>query len=224
MWRVYGGGSGDEGPTPEQIERWARRMSPPENEFPAGVGATLLLARTEDVAVGLTQMEAFSTGFRFTLTVRLRRPRPDLARGGLSVLIRADSYPGVEIPVENRLLLGLEYPDGRRVSNLTDPHSAGPGADVDDHLVLVPQGGGGGDRNVEQAFWVASLPAGGPVTVVLAWAAMGLPESRTVIDGDAITAAAGRSQVLWPMQPVEAPLEPPPPPRPSAGWFAQPPS
>jgi hypothetical protein len=37
-------------------------VSPPENEFPAGIGATVLLARTDDVAVGLTQVEAFSTG------------------------------------------------------------------------------------------------------------------------------------------------------------------
>jgi hypothetical protein len=59
-------------------------MSRPDNELPAGVGLTILLGRTDDAAVGITQIEAFSTGFQFTLAVRLRQARPELARGGLS--------------------------------------------------------------------------------------------------------------------------------------------
>jgi hypothetical protein len=50
-----------------------------------------------------------------------------------------------------------------------------------------------------------------------------MPESRTVLDGGAIRAAAERSQVLWPPQPAMRPQEPPSPPRPSSGWFADPP-
>ena len=67
MWGSFHGGSAEEPPTPEQVQQWQRRMSPPENEFPAGVGMTVLLGRTGDAAVGLSQVEAFSTGFRFTL-------------------------------------------------------------------------------------------------------------------------------------------------------------
>ncbi|OLE27746.1 MAG: hypothetical protein AUG49_04360 [Catenulispora sp. 13_1_20CM_3_70_7] len=63
-------------------------MSPPENEFPAGVGLTVLLGRTDEAAVGLTQIEAYSTGFRFTLAVRLRGPGPDLVRGRLFMRTR----------------------------------------------------------------------------------------------------------------------------------------
>jgi hypothetical protein len=226
MWRVYGGESDGDGPTPEQVQRWARRVAAPENEFPAPVGVAAALAQTGDVAVGLTQVEAFSTGFRFTLSVRLRQPRPDLAPGGLFMLVSSShSYPGVHLPLENRLLLGLEYADGRRTSNLTDPRMGGPGSDLDEErLLLVPQGGGGSDTHLDQAFWVSPLPPRGPVTVVLTWPVMGLAESRTVIDGDAVTAAASGSLVLWPDQPPQDPPPQPPPPRPTGGWFAEPPS
>jgi len=83
LWVGHRGGTGDEPPTPEQMDQWRRRMAPPENEFPAGVGLTVLLGRTDDAAVGITLIEAFSTGFRFTLAVRLRQAPPELARGGL---------------------------------------------------------------------------------------------------------------------------------------------
>ena len=76
MWVSRRGGSPGEPPTPEQLEQWRRRMSPPEYEFPAGVGLTVLLGRTDDAAVGLTNVEAFSTGFRFALAVR----RPHVGR------------------------------------------------------------------------------------------------------------------------------------------------
>lgn len=231
MWRVYGGRSDGDGPTPEQVQQWARRVSAPENELPAPVGVAVVLARTGNVAVGLTQVEASSTGFRFNLAVRVRQPRPDMAPprpdmapGGLYMLVGSHSYPGAQLPLENRLLLSLEYADGRRTSNLTDPQFGGPGRDLDDdRLLLVPQGGGGSDSHVDQAFWVSPLP-GGPVTVVLTWPVMGLPESRTVIDGTAITAAAAHSLILWPDQPPQDPPEPPPPPQPTDGWFAKPPS
>ena len=113
-------GSAEEPPTPEQLEQWQRKMSPPDNEFPASVGLTVLLGRTDDTAVGLTNVEAFSTGFRFTLAVRVRQPPPRLARGGLHMLISSHGLPGIDVPLEDRLLLGLEYADGRRASTLTD--------------------------------------------------------------------------------------------------------
>ncbi|MET7401079.1 hypothetical protein ABZS66_47125 [Dactylosporangium sp. NPDC005572] len=210
--------------TPEQIEQWHRRISPPENELPAGVALTVLLGRTDDAAVGITQVEAFSTGFRFTLAVRVRQARSRLPGGGLFTLISSHAHPGVEIPLEDRLLLGIEYPDGRRASTLHDLRMAGPAAGDDSTpLMLVQQGGGGSEQSVDQAYWVAPLPPAGPMTVVLAWPGFGMPESRTVLDGGAIHAAAAHSHVLWPPQSVTAPAPLPTPPRPSSGWFAQPP-
>jgi hypothetical protein len=229
MWVSHRGRSADDPPTPEQLRQWRRRMSAPENEFPAGVGFTALLGRTDDAAVGITQLEAFSTGFQFTLAVRVRRVRPELARGGLFMLVSSHVRPGVEVPLEQRLLLGLEYPDGRRASTLQDMRMLGlaslPDAEQSgaERLVLVQAGGGGGERSVDQTYWASPLPPEGPVTVVLSWPAFGMAESRTVIDGAAIRAAAGRSQRLWTPQPDTERAAPPSPPRPSSGWFAEPP-
>jgi hypothetical protein len=224
MWISSRAGSAEQPPTPEQLEQWHRRMSPPENEFPAGVGLSVLLGRTDDVAVGLSHVEAFSTGFRFTLAVRVRQPRPQLTRGGLFMLISSHVHPGIDVPLPDRLLLGIEYPDGRRASNLTDLRMQGPGTEPDrDQLVLVQQGGGGGETSVDQSYWVAPLPPQGPVNVVLAWPGFGIQESRTALDAEAIRAAAAHSRILWPPQPAIEPPQPPAPPRPSAGWFAEPP-
>jgi hypothetical protein len=199
-------------------------MSPPDNELPTGVGLTVLLGRTDDAAVGITGIEAFSTGFRFTLAVRLRQAPPELAYGGLFTLVSSHLHAGVEASVENRLLLGIEYPDGRRASTLQDMRMPGPRAVADvEQLVLVQQGGGGGQQSVDQSYWVAPLPPDGPVVVVMAWAGFGMPECRTVLDGAAIRAAAARSHSLWPPQPASEHREPPPTPRPSSGWFAEPP-
>jgi hypothetical protein len=221
MWISHRGGA--EPPTPEQVQQWHRRMSPPENEFPAGVGLTVLLGRTNDAAVGITQIEAFSTGFQFTLAVRLRQARPELLHGGLFMLVSSRVHPGIEIPLEDRLLLGLEYPDGHRASTLQDMRMLGPSAVAEGQdLVLAQQHGGGGEQSVDQTYWVSPLPPEGPVTFVLAWPAFGMPESRVLLDGAAIRTAADRSQVLWPPQPAMEPPEPPSPPRPSSGWFAEP--
>ncbi|WP_433382864.1 hypothetical protein ACQPZX_19780 [Actinoplanes sp. CA-142083] len=192
---------------------WHRRMSPPENEFPAGVGFTALLGRTDDVAVGITQVEAFSTGFRFTMSVRVRQSRPDVAGGRLHMMVSGRGHPAIEVPLEDRLLLGLQYANGERTSTLErDPTS----------LLLMPHGGGGSDRSHDQTYWVSPLPPDGPVTFVVSWPSFGIPESRAEADGAAIRAAGARSQWLWEWEP-EAETEPPPPPRrPDAGWFAEP--
>jgi hypothetical protein len=197
-------------------------MSPPENEFPAGVGLTVLLGSTGNAAVGITKLEAFSTGFRFTLAVRLRRVRPELARGGLLMLIDPRANRGIEIPLPDRLLLGLEYADGRRASTLRDIRPAAIAGGQD--LRLTQKGGRGGDLDADQTYWVSPLPPAGPVTFVLAWPSFDLPESQTVLDSAPIRAAAERSQLLWPPQPATEPEEPPPLPRPSSGWFAEPPT
>src|SRR5689334_12394359 len=99
MWASHQAGPASEPPTPDQLRQWRRRMQPPENEFPAGVGFTALLGRTDDAAVGITEIAAFSTGFQFTLAVRLRRVPPELAHGGLHMLVSSHVRPGLDIPV-----------------------------------------------------------------------------------------------------------------------------
>lgn len=213
-----GGDSEGPGQRPEP-EQWQRRFSPPENELPAGVDMTVLLGRSDEAAVGLTSVEAFSTGFRFRLAVRVRRLRPQLAFGGLHMLVNSPEQFGEAVALADRLLLGIDYPDGQRTSNLRDTRMRGP--DAGDRLMLIHQEGGGQHLSADMTYWVTPLPPEGPVAVVMAWPGFGIPETRTVLDGAAIRQASSRIHTLWPPQPVEPP-EPPPPPRPSAGWFAYP--
>jgi hypothetical protein len=43
------------------------------------------------------------------------------------MLIGSNIHPGIEIPLDDRLLLGIEYPDGPRASTLYDVRMDGPG-------------------------------------------------------------------------------------------------
>lgn len=224
MWSSYRADGPDrETPTPEQLAYRRKRMTVPDNEFPVGALAPVLLASNDDAAVGVTHVEAFSTGFRFTLAVRVRQVPDRLIGGGLFTLVDGHGRPGAAVPLTDRLLLGIEYADGRRASTLQDARRPGLGGAVDDdELVLVPTGGGGGEASVDQHYWVAPLPPDGPLALHLTWPAFGMAESRTELDGGAIRAAGARSHVLWPPQPhFDAP--PPPSPRPTSGWFADPP-
>ena len=219
---AHGDSADDPGNDHDEAEEWARRMSRPDNEIPAGVGMTALVVASDDAAVAITGVEAYSSGFRFTLAVRLRRPRPDVAPRGLFELLDPHMAAGGG-GVEQRLLLGVEYPDGRRTSTL-DAGLGGLGSTGGDHLVLVQNGGSGGETSLDEQYWVAPLPADGPVAFIVSWPAFGIPESRMELDGQAILAAASRSRTLWPPVRFEPQPEPTPPGRPTSGWFAQPPS
>ena len=200
---------------------FARRMNPPENEIPAAVAISALLARTDDVAIALIGAHAYTFGLRFDLLVRLRHePRGTMARKVYDLL---GGHPGLE-DSDERLLLGVEYADGRTVTNFHSPGFRGVPADDDpDEPSLSPMGGGGGGRCFDQSFWLTPLPPAGPLVVVCAWSAFDIPESRTVVDGAAIAEAASRAVVLWPPSPPqdEAPVEPPEPRVPDGGWFAR---
>ena len=123
MWTSTHHDSAEEPLSPEQLARWQQRISPPENEFAAGVGITVLLASTDDGAVGLNQVDAFSTGFRFNLAIRVRQLPTGLIQGDLFMHVAAH-VPDLGIPIENRLLVGIEYSDGHRAS--TPSATSGP--------------------------------------------------------------------------------------------------
>ena len=197
----------------------ARRMNPPENEIPAAVAISALLARTEDVAIALIGAQAYTFGLRFDLVIRLRQEPRDTMAHKLHGLM--GGHPGLE-DSDERLLLGVEYGDGRTATNLRSFGFRGMPADADpDEPVLSPMGGGGGGRSFDQSFWLTPLPPAGPLVVVCAWSALDIPESRTVLDGAAIVEAGSRAAVLWPPSPPwdEEPVEPPEPRVPEGGWF-----
>ncbi len=212
----FGYSSHGDVPTPEQIVNWTRRMNPPENEVPGAVPWSTLLGRSTDVAVALVGAHAYSTGIRLSVAVRTRQE----SGPGNGHLLHQEvfGYPGGD--GVDRLLLGVEYADGRVATNAASD-SWPPQDQPDDEPSLHPGGSSGGSRGVDVEFFLSPPPPAGPLTIFCAWQSRGIPETRTVLDGAALAEAVTKIQVLWPIE-VDPPPEPAQPPRPNVpqgGWF-----
>ncbi|SDF94893.1 hypothetical protein SAMN05660662_3894 [Blastococcus aurantiacus] len=186
-----------------------RRMNRPENEVPAALPMNRLLVRTPDVAVALLGLQVYTTGVAFQLAARARGPEDPAAPDRLGDLFwnHRGGSP--------RFLLGVQFADGRRASNV-------PVRGADGDLVFHPGGGSGGSVSVDQDWWLSPLPPEGPLLVVVRCPEIGLEETGTELDGTAIRRAGESATVLWPYEPpLEQPHEPPPPPDlPAGSWFA----
>lgn len=214
-------GSGAEDPPAEaDLEAWRIPPERPDNEIGWGLPVSVVLARTQDAAVAVTHITAFTTGVAFNLAVRLRVAPDGLRRGGLYELISPYGPPGMDVDLDRRLLFGVEYADGRTATNLSS--SRWPPKDQDDgRPVLMPNGGGGGEFSVDNQFWLSPVPPDGPFTFVCSWPALGIDETRHVIEHADLATASTRATTLWAKQPTwHEPFSPLPPERPLTGWFA----
>lgn len=218
---AYFGSGADDPPAEADLEAWPIREERPDNEIGWVLPISVVLARTQDVAVAVTHMTAFTTGVAFQLAVRLRVAPDGLRRGGLYELISPYGPPGMGVDPDRRLLFGVEYADGRIATNLSS--SGWPPKQQDDHApTLVPYGGGGGELSVDNGFWLSPVPPDGSFTFVCSWPAFGIDETRHLIERADLATASTRSTTLWARQPINH--EPPPPPQPKqpiTGWFAQ---
>jgi hypothetical protein len=210
MWASYG--SSEDGPD----EQFFRRMSAPENEIPVAVAVNTVLARTGDVAVALQRLSVYTTGVSFDLVVRLRPDAAQAAGHDLNELVWGHG----PAPARGGFLLGVEFADGRRASNL----AGRPGPTPGDEIVFTQGGGSGGMASVEQSWWLNPLPPAGPLRFVVRCPGLGIEERSVVLDGAAIQAASRDVVVLWPWAPPpeSAPFEPPAPPDlPDDSWFSR---
>jgi hypothetical protein len=215
--------SGSDDESAAAFEDWNRRMSAPENEAPAGLPFSVVLGRTDQTAVFLTAFQVYSTGLAFTLSIRLRsEPRGHLGHR-IHELVSGHGHVEPDVALDDRLLLGVEFADGRTATNLPMPWRPPFGEDAGprDAPTLNMSGGSGGSRSYDQDLWLSPLPPAGPVIVVCRWPGFGIAESQTALDGAAIVAALESVQTLWPWEPaVEPDLEPSEPQLPADGWFA----
>ncbi|MPQ96434.1 hypothetical protein GB931_00540 [Modestobacter sp. I12A-02628] len=200
MWTTHHPGSDDD------HDAFLRRMQAPENEVPVVVPLTLVMARRDDVAVVLTPWLVYSTGVRVTLVVRTRESGTDLNdlfwhSAGTS---SADGFR-----------LGVEFADGRWTASTGGP----PGGEV----VLNTAGGSGGDRSVEQDWWLYPVPPPGPLTVAIRCGAAGIDETVVTVDATPLATAAAAVEELWPWTPPTPPDQraPEPPTLPADSWFAR---
>jgi hypothetical protein len=189
----------------------------PENELPVSVPIDLQLARTENLAVTLTGVQAYRSGVAFVLNARRRGGAPLPAP--LHLMAGAD--PGRQ---DAMFLLGLQFPDGRSVTNVrfgswrprTQPNPNAP--------VLATSGAGGTDRNVNARLFLTPVPPPGTVAIYAAWPCMHIAEIRCELDVTPIVEASSHAIELWPDEPNRS--SPPKAPRQSlelepGGWFDQ---
>lgn len=203
---------------PADFDAWRRRISPPDNEIPTVVPVNTVLGRSADAVIALVGVEAFTTGWSFRLAIRTRMGAASVER--ISRVLSGHPDPDHGDPDE-RLLLGVEFADGRRASTLDLGMFPDPTGDPD-APIMSPCGGGGDHRSHNLDFWMAPLPPGGDLLLVCVCAPLQIPETRIALDGEAIARAGAAATVLWPPVPFEESPPPSPPRRPATGWFAGP--
>jgi len=181
----------DDVPAPEAAPLHRHhRWEPPQAEFPGIVPIdTLVLGRTDEVAVAITGLSAFSAGIEIFLTARIRpsAAHPDEhAPGGPRDLAAS----------RRSFRFGLQFADGGKVAGRTGGH---PEHDSEPAgAVLYPFAGGGAPYSFFSRWWMWPLPPAGPLEFVCEWPAFGIAESRAGIDAQLILDAAARSVRLWP--------------------------
>jgi len=176
-------------------------VAPPGNEVGVGVALSLLLARTERIAVALEGGRAFSTGVELRLVVR-RRPSTEDDEEPWELLDPFARHPRVRGRTPNEgLRFGVEFADGSKVTHLDPPH---PPGETPTTPVLWQRGGGGDRREHALNLWLWPLPPPGPIGFVVMWPREGIPETRHDLDAAILLDAAARVTELWPSGGVHA--------------------
>jgi hypothetical protein len=185
----------DDVPAPEPAAPLRRHhpWEPPEGEFPGIVPIdTLVLGRTDQVAVAVTGLSAFSNGIEIFMTARIRpsadHPEEHLPGGPRDLAASRRSFR-----------FGLQFADGGKVATSPDGRGRRPDHDSEPSgPVLYPIAGGGAPHSFIARWWAWPLPPAGPLEFVCEWPAFGIAESRASVDAQLILDAARRSIRLWP--------------------------
>lgn len=191
----------------EDVEHEPRRMppwfGPPEDELGAVVPLGLVAARSESGVVALSHATVYSTGLALDVIAAAR----GLSESQSNRLFHEQHlFEEGEEPPAGFLRIGLELPDGNRVSNLggrmgrrrfmkPDEEPDGP--------VLMEHGGGGGSGGggrvrMHPAFWLWPRPESGAMRFFCEWPVAEIPLSFVDLDAGELEASAGRAVRLWP--------------------------
>ncbi len=175
--------------------RWC---GPPDDEMPGSVGVDLRLGASGSVVVYLSRPASYIDGLRFDVTA-VKRGGDALNPSDFLRLpdIRRMSSDGVP---SDFLHLGVEFADGRCTSNLVGHDDVERAIDDPPEIVLCLRGG---ESHVSKYsycrydWYLWPLPARGDLVFVCEWPAFGIEETRTVMDGDKVRAAALCACGLW---------------------------
>jgi hypothetical protein len=177
----------DIGSQPRTRRSWPR----PDGQLPVPMATRLLLARTDQAAIAVVGLWAFTAGFEFQVSVQLRAAVPGTSAA--SFLSALDGEP-----LEDEFLrLGIQFSTGEKAANTelratreTGREPLGP--------TMTTRVAGAGALSRDWRYWVSPLPPSGPLAFVCAWPAFGIAESRAELEAEQILAAARDSIDLWP--------------------------
>ncbi len=164
--------------------------------MPGVVALELVLARNEKVAVCVTRLAGYPTGFEFDLVTMAAPGQRELDLDPMLFGRRRRLVRRGEQELDPELLrIGVQFADGAKATNTGGfYHDQEPPAGP----VMHSGGGGGGGSSWRQHMWVWPLPPPGPVAFVCEWPTVKIPLSRAELDAQTILDAAGRAQVIFP--------------------------
>jgi hypothetical protein len=179
-------------PEPPKAHRQPAWLGPPENELGVAVPLRRILFRTDDLVIALLGLVVFTNGLELQVVFRRRRPvEPD----PMQLHMHRRYARGGELTPEV-FRFGVEYPDGRKATNVGFAFPSGPEEPAGP--VLMERGGGGGGMTWSWNYWLWPLPPPGLLRVVLEWPAESVPQTDIELDGAVLAAAAADVEVLWP--------------------------
>jgi hypothetical protein len=160
---------------------------PPKDEVGVLALASFVLARTQDVAVAVRSVTAFSDGLQLSVAVLFadEQAAEDLTWS----LQDYGRSPG-------RFRLGCAFSDGRRATTARGdcPEVERPG-DETPHLVLL--GSEAGPLIWSGEYWLWPLPSPGPLVLGCRWPDRRIPETLAQLDAGPLLTAAGSSTPVW---------------------------
>jgi hypothetical protein len=185
-------------PPPERERRWAPPLwdRPSEGTLPALVPVGEIVHRGDDMVAEIQHLCVYPNGFTINLLI-LGNPHRATAATGHLMMLGAGADWARRVP-----RIGVRFADGRTAGR----RAAGfPGAfDVAKDEQGIPTepivrmaGGGGGSGGYHLGVWVYPLPPPGPLEVYVSLPAAGVEETKVVLDGGAVRAAADRARVIW---------------------------
>jgi hypothetical protein len=157
------------------------------------VAVERVLVQTRRVAVCLTRLAAYPTGFEFDVVTMSAEGEDDLDPLMFHHQHRMRRGAADEIPPE-LLRFGVQFSDGSKATNTGGFHhdQNPPGGPV-----MHVGGGGGGGGSWRQTQWVWPLPPPGTLEIVCEWPALEIPVTRSAVDAQLILDAATRAQVIF---------------------------
>jgi hypothetical protein len=144
----------------------------------------LIIARTDQLSVGIARISVYPVGFEVDLFV-VREDEDEDDRFPNAASAAQQPTRKIDPDPDKLLSFGVQFADGGRISIRTGHESHNRRGDLT--IRYAPRAHGTGIR---PSFWVQPLPPPGPLVFCCEWAAAEIPLTQHTIDAGAILNAA----------------------------------